>query len=85
MRNEIAEVQGRINTVEQQVNDKVAAVERKYGELEVNTFWKLRDIEELLKLRVNETYVHEVCKKSEELVRRDLNAIKEQLGSKVDR
>ena len=57
-------------------DDRLAArindLDKKFAELELNTFWKLKDCEDLLKVRVNEKYVLDAIAGLEEKLRKNL-------------
>ena len=56
----------KIGEVEKKCMNKLQTFESKILEVEKNTLWKIKDCEELLKIRVNEGYVSDVIKKSED-------------------
>ena len=57
-------------------DDRLAArineLDKKFSELELNTFWKLKDCEDLLKVRVNEKYVNDAIAGLEEKMKKNL-------------
>jgi hypothetical protein len=44
----------------------VEDLQNKFADLEKSTLWRIRDCEELLKIRVNEKYVNDALAKLEE-------------------
>ena len=56
----------KLHEMEKKVMNKIDSFETKVIEVEKNTLWKIKDCEELLKIRVNQEYVNDNIKKSEE-------------------
>ena len=59
--------------MEKKVANKIESFETKVIEVEKNTLWKIKDCEELLKIRVNQEYVTDNIKKSEEKMQAYVN------------
>ena len=51
---------------------RINELDKKFAELELKTFWKLKDCEDLLKVRVNEKYVNDAIAGLEEKLRKNL-------------
>ena len=54
---------------------KIIALEKKVGDVEVNTLWKIRDCENLLKTRVNEKFVWDALASLENKMKSELDAL----------
>ena len=61
-----------IHDTEHRLLAKIAHFENRVNEVEKNTLWKIRDCEELLKMRVNEEYVIDAVKELEEKLLREV-------------
>lgn len=61
-----------IHDVEHRINTKISHFENRVNEVEKNTLWKIKDCEELLKLRVNEEYVVDAIRVLEERILREV-------------
>jgi chromosome segregation ATPase len=66
------ELEQLLRDIEGKLLERFSGLEKKFAELELNTLWKLKDCEELLKVRVNEKYVWDAIKSLEDKLRRDL-------------
>ena len=62
--------------MEKKISNKIDFFETKVIEVEKSTLWKIKDCEELLKIRVNEEYVTDAIKKSEEKMQNYLKSLK---------
>jgi len=60
------ELKHHVDTVDTQLDNKITSLEKRFQELEVNTVWKLKDCQDLLKTRVNEQFVWDAIKTIEE-------------------
>lgn len=67
------------------LSDKIAEIEKKLSDLEQNTLWKIKDCEELLKLRVNEKFVYDAIKGIEDKIKRELLQFTEGNMGKYDK
>mmetsp|Transcript_21892 Transcript_21892/g.39926 ORF Transcript_21892/g.39926 Transcript_21892/m.39926 type:complete len:601 (+) Transcript_21892:151-1953(+) len=67
-----SEIEHLMREIEAGLLERFSGLEKKFAELELNTLWKLKDCEELLKVRVNEKYVWDAIKSLEDKLRRDL-------------
>lgn len=68
------EIEHLIKEIEAGLIERFNGLEKRFAELELNTLWKLKDCEELLKVRVNEKYVWDAIKSLEDKLRRELIA-----------
>ena len=70
-------------------DDRLAArineLDKKFSELELNTFWKLKDCEDLLKVRVNEKFVIDALAGLEEKLRKNLEEMNRGSLGKLER
>lgn len=65
--------------------DKVNAQDKKIVDLEMNTLWKLKDVEELLKIRVNEKFVWDAINATLGKGKKDLKDLETELEGKMNR
>lgn len=61
-----------IHDLEARFNGKISHFENRVNEVEKNTLWKIKDCEELLKLRVNDEYVIDAVKALEDKLLREV-------------
>ncbi|CAG9315860.1 unnamed protein product [Blepharisma stoltei] len=66
------------------LSEKIAEIEKKLSDLELNTLWKIKDCEELLKVRVNEKYVHDAIRGIEDKLRNELITFNEESMAKYE-
>lgn len=64
---------------------RINELDKKFAELELNTFWKLKDCEDLLKVRVNEKYVLDAIAGLEEKMKKNLEDMNRGSLSKLER
>ena len=62
----------RISTTENKLQVKIDRLEEKLLEVEKHTLWKIKDCEDLLKSRINDTYVDDSIRKLEEKLRNEV-------------
>ena len=60
-----------VRQVEENFHEKAAEMDKKVSELEVNTLWKIRDCENLLKTRVNEKFVWDAINTLEQKLKKE--------------
>ena len=63
------------DTKDAALDAKIAALEKRFEDLEINTVWKLKDCQDLLKTRVNEQFVWDAIKTIEEKNKKDVALI----------
>ena len=66
------EVDKRLADFEKRINNKVQPLEKKIGEVEQDTLWKIKDCENLLKTRVNTQFVMDAMKTAEDKIFREV-------------
>ncbi|OMJ93597.1 hypothetical protein SteCoe_3435 [Stentor coeruleus] len=64
---------------------RINELDKKFADLELNTFWKLKDCEDLLKVRVNEKYVADAIAGLEERLKKNLEDMNRGSLSKLER
>jgi hypothetical protein len=64
---------------------RINELDKKFADLELNTFWKLKDVEDLLKVRVNEKYVADAIAGLEERLKKNLDDMNRGSLSKLER
>jgi hypothetical protein len=74
-KNKISSVEEEIRQIEQALNAKISEQEKKMADLEVNTLWKIRDCENLLKTRVNEKFVWDALSSLEVKLKKDSESL----------
>lgn len=74
LKKKCSEIEHMMRDIEAGLVERFSLLEKKFAELELNTLWKLKDCEELLKVRVNEKYVWDAIKSLEDKLRRDLSS-----------
>lgn len=79
------ELSAAIDTLRAALWDKVNAQDKKIVDLEMNTLWKLKDVEELLKIRVNEKFVWDAINATLGKGKKDLKDMEELLEGKMNR
>ena len=62
----MASIEDTVQIMGNKVTEKVDAVQGKLLEVEKHTLWRIKDCEDLLKSRINDTYVDDSMKKLEE-------------------
>ena len=60
-------------------------LEKKFNELERQTLWRIKDTEELLKVRVNEQFVEDSMRKAENFSYKEMHGLKENILLKIDK
>mmetsp|Transcript_14491 Transcript_14491/g.14574 ORF Transcript_14491/g.14574 Transcript_14491/m.14574 type:complete len:433 (-) Transcript_14491:44-1342(-) len=65
--------------------EKIMELEKKLADLELNTLWKIKDCEELLKVRVNEKFVYDAIHGIEDKIKRELIQFNEGSMAKYDK
>ena len=81
----VKELHAAIKHVEAALAEKLTQLDKKIGDVEVNTIWKLKDVEELLKTRVNEQFVWDAINSTVGKGKKDLKDVSQALSDKVDR
>lgn len=56
------------------MNDALASFGKKTDDIQSETLWRIKDCEELLKVRVSDKYVNDALKSVEEKIMKVLNA-----------
>jgi hypothetical protein len=74
-----------IHQTEKKLSDKIDELGKQFRDLEINTVWKLKDCEELLKARVNEKFVWDAVNSIEERIRKSLSSFSEGTLNKLDK
>lgn len=67
----ISSFENMVRQVEESFHEKAAEMDKKVSELEVNTLWKIRDCENLLKTRVNEKFVWDAVYTLEQKIKKE--------------
>ncbi|OMJ82123.1 hypothetical protein SteCoe_17289 [Stentor coeruleus] len=67
----ISSFENMVKQVEESFHEKAAEMDKKVSELEVNTLWKIRDCENLLKTRVNEKFVWDAINTLEQKIKKE--------------
>lgn len=68
---QISKLEAKIHQIEDTSLKKLAELDKKISESEVNTLWKIRDCENLLKSRVNETFVWDALSTLEQKLKKE--------------
>ena len=63
----------RVQTMGNKLTEKVDSVQGKLLEVEKHTLWRIKDCEDLLKSRINDTYVNDSINKLEEKLKIEMN------------
>ena len=66
------EVDKRLADFEKKINNKVQPLDKRLGEVEQETLWKIRDCEDLLRTRVNSQFVMDSMKTNEDKIFREV-------------
>jgi len=66
-------IEDTVQNVGNKLTEKVDSVQGKLLEVEKHTLWRIKDCEDLLKSRINETYVNDSMKKLEEKLKIEIN------------
>lgn len=72
MKAKFTEIEKTIKVTEDKLSVRINDLEKKFGDLEINTLWKLKDCEELLKVRVNEKFVWDAINSVEGRIKKDI-------------
>lgn len=81
----VKEINATIATLQTTLWEKVSAQDKKISDLEVNTLWKLKDVEELLKSRVNDKFVWDAINATIGKGKKDLKDLGTELNTKIDK
>lgn len=79
------ELHAAIKHLESGLNERLAQLDKKISDVEVNTIWKLKDVEELLKVRVNEQFVWDAINSTVGKSKKDLKDISQALSDRLER
>ena len=69
----MASIEDTVQIMGNKVTEKVDAVQGKLLEVEKHTLWRIKDCEDLLKSRINDTYVNDSINKLEEKLKIEMN------------
>mmetsp|Transcript_10715 Transcript_10715/g.10745 ORF Transcript_10715/g.10745 Transcript_10715/m.10745 type:complete len:653 (-) Transcript_10715:6-1964(-) len=72
MKARLQDIEKIIKVTEDKLSLRINELEKKFQELEINTLWKLKDCEELLKVRVNEKFVWDAINSVEGKIKREI-------------
>lgn len=79
------ELNGSIKQLEAAMQERLAQLEKKISDVEVNTIWKLKDVEELLKARVNEQFVWDAINSTVGKNKKDIKDISQALSDRMEK
>ena len=65
----------KIKEIDRRVIDTLSLFEDKIVDIEKKTLWRICDTEEILKTKINDSYVEECLKSLEERLKRDFGAL----------
>ncbi|CDW88654.1 UNKNOWN [Stylonychia lemnae] len=71
LKNMLDQNEKKMNMLEQTLNDRLEEFKKKLSEVELNTYWKIKDYEDLLAQRVSETYMRDYVRGENNKVTRD--------------
>ena len=61
-----------LSEIDKKVCARISELEKKFAELEMNTGWKIKDCEDLLRVRVNEKYVMDAIQAAQEKIKKEI-------------
>lgn len=65
-------LEDKIKALEEKLDTKVGALDRKIDEVEKHTTWRIKDCEDLLRSRINDTYVDDAIRILEERLKKEV-------------
>lgn len=85
LEDKVKEINATIKHLEAALSERLAQLDKKISDVEVNTVWKLKDVEELLKVRVSEQFVWDAINSTVGKSKKDLKDISQALSDRMER
>jgi len=85
LNNRCKELEEMIKALEARLDGRINDLDARFKELEVNTYWKLKDVENLLQIRVNEKFVWDALKTLEDRLRKDLGGVNDSVLENLEK